>query len=42
MKKKELAWFEETFSSFAGDDDILQVGEFKSALKVNKVRISII
>ena len=37
QKKRQLAWFEETFSSFAGDDDILQVDEFRSALNFAKV-----
>ncbi len=37
---KWLAWFEEIFTKIAGEDREISLEEFKSVLKVTKVRLS--
>lgn len=37
-KRKILKWFEQTFAHLAGDDQLLQLDEFKRALHISGVR----
>ena len=38
-KDKILQWFEQTFARVSGDDQLLQLDEFKRALQINGVSI---
>ena len=41
-KEKILWWFEQTFARVSGDDQLLQLDEFRRALQINGVSVCIV